>query len=93
MRRRQLCLYLAGSSLSLYQAIGNVVAFAGISLRDAVDLATANPARLLGLTGRRGALEVGQPADVLLFRFDEAAGRTSLVATIADGERVSSAGG
>ncbi len=83
--------YLAGSSLSLYQALGNVVAFAGIPLREAVDLATANPARLLGLAGRRGALEVGQPADVLLFGFDEAAGRTSLIATVAAGERVSSA--
>jgi len=78
--------YLAGSSLSLCQALANVVAFAGISLGEAVSMATANPARLLGLEGKRGGLAVGQAADLLLFRLDD--GKVEVVATIAGGSVV-----
>jgi N-acetylglucosamine-6-phosphate deacetylase len=80
--------YLAGSSLMLCQALANVVAFAGVSLREAVEMATLNPVRLLGLEGRRGGLAVGQPADLLLFRLDEAARRIEVVAVVARGEVV-----
>ena len=65
--------YLAGSSLSLCDALPNAMAFAGISLADAVDLATLNPARLLGVEAERGRLLAGQPADLILFRLDAAA--------------------
>ena len=80
--------YLAGSSLSLCQALANVIAFAGVTLREAVEMATLNPARLLGLEGDRGGLAVGQTADLLLFRMSRAERRVEVVATVAAGEVV-----
>ena len=40
---------LAGSILTMDQAVANVRAMTGITLREAVNLASANPARMLGL--------------------------------------------
>lgn len=40
--------YLAGSALTLDRAIGNMVRFAGVPLRDAVAMASTIPARWLG---------------------------------------------
>jgi N-acetylglucosamine-6-phosphate deacetylase len=59
--------YLAGSTLTMDQAIGNCTRFAGIALTSAVNMATVNPARLVG--GLSGRLEKGQRADVVVFRF------------------------
>lgn len=58
---------LAGSTLSLNQAVRNVMKFAGVNLHEAVRMATVNPARLLGIQGRKGSLEVGKDADVVIF--------------------------
>jgi N-acetylglucosamine-6-phosphate deacetylase len=80
--------YLAGSALRLCQALPNAMAFAGISLAEAVDLATDNPARLLGIAGERGRLNVGQPADLILFRLDAPTRRIDLEVTVAAGEVV-----
>ncbi len=54
---------LAGSVLSLDQAVRNLVAFTGCSVPDAVAPVTSTPADLLGL-GDRGRLAVGARADV-----------------------------
>lgn len=59
--------YLAGSALQLSDGVGNACRFARVSLGDAVDMATRNPARLLGQLDSRGALEPGCRADVLSF--------------------------
>lgn len=56
---------LAGSCLTLDRAVGNALRFAGLSLPEAVALASANPARALGLRGV-GALAVGAEAPLLL---------------------------
>ena len=45
-------------------AVANVVATCGVSLEHAVEAASANPARLLGLDDR-GAIEAGRRADVV----------------------------
>ena len=58
--------YLAGSTLTLDRAIGNCAAFTGITLASAINMVTANPARLLD--GISGKLEQGQRADLVLFR-------------------------
>jgi len=60
--------YLAGSTLKLYEAIGNVMRFAGASISDAVRMATENPARLLGVDRHRGSLRIGARADLALLR-------------------------
>ena len=57
---------LAGSILTLDQAIRNVVAWTGTTVADAIRMASEVPARLLGLT-RTGRLAVGCDADLTLF--------------------------
>jgi N-acetylglucosamine-6-phosphate deacetylase len=54
---------LAGSVLTLEQAVQNIVQFANWPLARAVRLATANPARVLG-DAKLGRLEAGARADI-----------------------------
>jgi len=56
---------LAGSVLTLDRAVRNVMGFAGLKLQQAVRLATLNPARLLGVDGKRGLLAPGRVADMV----------------------------
>jgi N-acetylglucosamine-6-phosphate deacetylase len=56
---------LAGSTLTLDRAVRNIFAL-GVSLREAVRMATLNPARLLGLEKRKGVLAPGADADLVL---------------------------
>ena len=56
---------IAGSTLTMDAALRNAVA-AGIALPDAVAMAAATPARVLGLAGRVGALEAGLRADLVV---------------------------
>jgi N-acetylglucosamine-6-phosphate deacetylase len=56
---------LAGSTLTLDRALRNTVAL-GASLCDAVRMLTLNPATLLGLEFKKGALRVGADADIVL---------------------------
>ena len=57
---------LAGSILSLDQAVRNLAAFAGASVADAVTSVTTTPARLLGIDATHGVVEVGRSADMTL---------------------------
>jgi N-acetylglucosamine-6-phosphate deacetylase len=59
---------LAGSSLRMNRAISNAARIGNVSLRDAVQMATANPARLIGLNA---GLRPGAPADFVAFRATE----------------------
>jgi N-acetylglucosamine-6-phosphate deacetylase len=56
---------LAGSTLTLDRALRNIVNL-GIPLGDAVRMLTANPAKLLGLEFKKGALRTGADADIVL---------------------------
>jgi N-acetylglucosamine-6-phosphate deacetylase len=56
---------LAGSTLTLDRALRNMVAL-DVKLADALAMLTANPARLLGLEGRKGTLVAGADADLVL---------------------------
>ena len=58
--------HLAGSHLTLDAAVRNMMAHTGCGICQAVRMATANPARLLGLDADRGSLDPGKLADVLL---------------------------
>lgn len=60
--------FLAGSWHFTDHCIGNVIRFAGVSLREAIDMASARPRALLGLPPR--TLEVGQPAELVLFDWE-----------------------
>ena len=63
---------LSGSGLTLNLAVRNAVQMAGTSLPQAVRMASANPAQVLGLAGSKGRLLPGYDADLVLF--DEAFG-------------------
>lgn len=55
---------LAGSTLRLWTAVQNMVRFAGVSIVDAVQMASLNPARILGLAHQMGSLTPGKLANV-----------------------------
>jgi len=57
--------YLAGSSHFTDRCVANMIRFADVNLKDAVDMASLRPQQLLGLPMTK--LEVGQPADLMLF--------------------------
>lgn len=57
---------LAGSTLSLWEAVCNLSDMCDISLAEAIRCATYNAARLIGQTHRLGSLEVGCSADLLV---------------------------
>lgn len=57
---------LAGSTLTLDQAVKNIRAFAGIPLNQAVQMATKTPAAALGLSGVKGEIRPGADADLLI---------------------------
>jgi N-acetylglucosamine-6-phosphate deacetylase len=56
---------LAGSTLTLDRALRNIVKL-GIPLVDAVRMLTLNPATLLGIEFKKGALRTGADADIVL---------------------------
>jgi len=58
---------LAGSLLTLDQALKNLTAFTSLSLPQAVRTATLNPATLLGLERHKGDLRPGYDADIVIF--------------------------
>ncbi len=61
---------LAGSVLTLDQAVRNASAWLGLPLHAAARLASGLTARLLGLGRRKGTLEIGADADICLLRAD-----------------------
>jgi len=58
---------LAGSTLTLNRAVFNAMRFTGLSINQALRMATTTPAAALGLSSRKGALRPGMDADVILF--------------------------
>ncbi len=57
---------IAGSTLTMWQAVQNLRAFADASLEDAIYAATMAPAREVGLGSEVGSIEVGKRADLLI---------------------------
>ena len=56
---------LAGSTLTLDQALRHLRGL-GVPLREVLPMLTSNPARLLGLEHRKGSLQAGADADLIL---------------------------
>jgi N-acetylglucosamine-6-phosphate deacetylase len=57
---------LAGSDLDMIAAVRHAMSMLGLSLEQAVSIASATPAAFLGLTGQRGAIQAGHAADLVL---------------------------
>jgi N-acetylglucosamine-6-phosphate deacetylase len=61
---------LAGSDLDMIGAVRNAMSMLGLSLAQAVSIASAAPAAFLGLASERGTIAVGQAADLVLLGDD-----------------------
>ena len=57
---------LAGSVLTMDEALRNILAFTGCTLPEAVRMAAVTPARLVGEGGRKGRLASGYDADATI---------------------------
>lgn len=73
---------LAGSVLKMNVAIKNLVN-AGVGLTDAIDFATKNPAKNLGVYDERGSIKLGKRADFVVLDED-----FQVVMTVKDGNVV-----
>lgn len=79
---------LAGSALRMDHAIRNVMRMAGVSLVEAIAMATRNPARVGRVAGRQRGIATGERADLVLFRYDAQTHEVEVMQTIAGGEIV-----
>ena len=61
---------IAGSILTMDQALRTALRMLGVSLSEAVGMLTLNPARAIHLDDRKGRLRPGYDADLLLFSAD-----------------------
>jgi len=77
---------LAGASWPIGTGVANVMRFADVSLREAVDMATVNPARLLSMPS--GTLQPGDAADLALFHLDLAEPEFAVRCTVSGGKVV-----
>jgi N-acetylglucosamine-6-phosphate deacetylase len=78
---------LAGSSLRMDRGIENLMRLAGLSLPEALTMATRNPARVGKISGRQRGLQPGERTDLVEFERD-ANGGIRVLRTWLDGELV-----
>ena len=57
---------ISGSTITLYQAVRNLMKFAGVSYAEALAYATIVPATEVGIDAVTGSIEEGKRADLLL---------------------------
>ncbi len=76
---------LGGSAAFTDRCVAHAIRAGGVSLKDAVDMASERPRQLLGLPGVR--LQPGMPADLVLFDLD-AGGELHIRQTLIGGEPV-----
>lgn len=79
---------LAGSALKMDAGVSKLMQMAGLSLRDAITLATRNPARIGRVSGRQRGLAPGERADLIRFEYDKATRSIRILETYVSGERV-----
>jgi len=76
---------LAGAASPISSCVGNMMDFTGCSLSDAIQMASTNPARLMGLSNR-GEISEGKRADLILFTMED--GKMVIQQTMLAGEVV-----
>lgn len=79
---------LAGSALTMCKAIENAMRLAGLSLIEAITLATRNPARIGRIASRQRGLNTGERADLVRFHYEEATNRIEVLETYLSGALV-----
>ena len=58
---------LAGSTLSMAKAVQNAVKWLGVSVAEAIRMASLNPAQVVNVAHRKGSLQVGKDGDLAVF--------------------------
>ncbi len=58
---------IAGSKLTLIKAVKNMIDYCDVSLPQAVNMASLNPAKIIGRDNVKGRLEKGFDADIIMF--------------------------
>ncbi len=61
---------LAGSKLTLRLAVKNLIKHTGVSLSDAFNMASRNPARLIGMDNEIGTIDIGKKANLVVIDSD-----------------------
>jgi N-acetylglucosamine-6-phosphate deacetylase len=79
---------LGGSALQMDRAIENVIRLAGITLSEAVLLATVNPARAARIAHRQRGFERGDRGDLVSFSYDRSQGLIQVFETYLNGSLV-----
>ncbi len=79
---------LAGSALRMDRGVENLMRLAGVTLADALRMATVNAARAGRIAGRTAGLASGDRADIVLFAFDERTCAIQVQETWVNGQRV-----
>ena len=74
---------LAGSVLTLNKAILNMLHNSNLEIYEAVALATLNPAKVINMDNKKGSIEVGLDADIVIFNDD-----IEVLTTIVEGKLV-----
>jgi N-acetylglucosamine-6-phosphate deacetylase len=74
---------IAGSVLTMNQAVKNAIEFTGMSLVDAAFMAATMPADRCGVAERKGSLAVGKDADLAILQADFTVAATIVNGTIA----------
>jgi len=57
---------LAGSVLTMDRGVKNMVEKVGVSLKDAIKMASYNPAKVIGVDNVKGSIEAGKDADIVI---------------------------
>ena len=78
---------LAGSALRMDRGVENLMRIAGLSLADAVSMATTNAARAGRVPGRTKGLVPGDRADVVMYTFNKSDLTISIQSTYISGEK------
>lgn len=73
----------AGSVCTADRLIRTMITIGGVTMEQAVKMASANPARVMRIADRKGTLEVGKDADIVIF--DD---NVNVAATIVCGRKV-----
>lgn len=60
----------AGSTLTTGQALKNIMAFTGRPIEEVLKLLTENPAKLIGVFDKKGSIEEGKDADLVILDED-----------------------
>ena len=79
---------LAGSALEMDHAISNAVRMGRITLRDAISMATTNPARVGRVAGRQRGLAPGEKADFVRYGWVPGEFSLKVLETVVNGETV-----